>query len=287
MLASRLNRGCNADGRIVTVSDHYARSNLVDAIREGVVALGKTTNTVTIADLAPVDEFHIGGRNATAELAARLSLAPADHVLDVGCGLGGAARYIAEQRRCRVTGIDLTHDYIDAGQVMCQWVGLADRVSLHQGSALAIPFPADTFTAAYMLHAGMNIADKNMLCSQVTRVLKPGALFAIYDVMRTEAGELSYPVPWATTPDMDAVAAPDVYRRALAAAGCDLISERNRKEFALAYFAGQKVLGDASQPPLGLHTLMGARRKAQVQNMVANISAGLIAPFELLAKKIR
>jgi len=102
---------------------------------------------------------------------------------------------------------------------MCQWVGLADHVSLHHANALSIPFPAETFTAAYVLHAGMNIADKNELCSQVGRVLKPGAEFAIYDVMRTGGRELSYPVPWATTADIDAVAQPEVYRRALRAAG--------------------------------------------------------------------
>jgi SAM-dependent methyltransferase len=269
----------------LTVSDHYARSNLIDAIREGVTALGKTTSTVTVADLAPVDEFHIGGRNATEQLVTQLRLTPADHVLDVGCGLGGAARFIAERHRCRITGIDLTGDYINAGQAMCQWVGLADRVSLHQGNALSIPFPVETFTAAYMLHAGMNIANKSELCSQVARVLKPGSLFAIYDVMRTGGRELSYPVPWATTADIDAVAEPEAYRRALRAAGFDLISERNRRDFALIYFAGLKTSSADTPPPLGLHTLMGARRKAQVQNMIANISAGTIAPFELVAQK--
>jgi SAM-dependent methyltransferase len=270
----------------LTVSDHYARSNLIDAIREGVTALGKTTSTVTIADLAPVDEFHIGGRNATDELVAQLHLTPDDHVLDVGCGLGGAARFIAERHRCRVTGIDVTKDYVKAGQAMCRWVELADCVSLHQGDALSMPFQAETFTAAYMLHAGMNIANKNELCWQVARVLKPGSLFAIYDVMRAGGGELSYPVPWATTDHIDAVSDPEVYRCALTAAGFNLISERNRRDFALAYFAGLKTSID-SPPPLGLHTLMGARRKAQVQNMIANISAGIIAPFELVAQKPR
>jgi SAM-dependent methyltransferase len=168
-----------------------------------------------------------------------------------------------------------------------QWVGLADRVSLHQGNALSIPFPAETFTAAYMLHAGMNIVDKNELCSQIARVLKPGSMFAIYDVMRTGGSELSYPVPWATTAEIDAVAEPEVYRSALRAAGFNLTSERNRRDFALAYFAGLKTSSGDTPPPLGLHTLMGARRKPQVHNMLANISAETIAPFELVAQKPR
>ena len=271
----------------MTVSDHYASSNLIDGIRDGVIALGKTPCTVTVADLAPVDEFHIGGRKATEELVAQLHLSSSDHVLDIGCGLGGAARFVAELCGCLVTGVDLTRDYVEVGQVLCQWVGLADRVSLHQADALSIPFAAKTYSAAYMLHAGMNIADKRRLCSEAARVLKPGALFAIYDVMRTGEGELSYPVPWATTAETSAVAEPEAYRSALRSTGFALVSERDRREFALTYFDHLRSQASAnnSQPPLGLHTLMGNRRKDQVRNMVQNISMGRIAPVELIARR--
>lgn len=271
----------------LSVSEHYARSNLIDAIHAGLIALGKTTSTVTIADLAPVDEFHIGGRKATEELITCLSLSAGDHVLDVGCGLGGAARFIAERHRCRVSGIDLTNDYVQAGNVLCQWVGLSDLVSLQQADALSIPFPAGTFSAAYMLHAGMNIADKMKLCTEVARVLRSGSRFAIYDVMRTGSGELVYPVPWATTAQTNSVAEPQRYQTALWSAGFDLVLERNRKDFALAYFDQLKAtMSDAKSPtPLGLHTLMGERRKDQVRNMIENISSGRIAPFEMIARK--
>src|SRR5690242_5175043 len=77
------------------VADHYARGYLVAAIRDGLARMGKNESTVTAEDLAPVDEFHIGGRNATAELARQLALRPEDPVLDIGCGLGGPARQIA------------------------------------------------------------------------------------------------------------------------------------------------------------------------------------------------
>ena len=98
------------------VSDHYARGNLIDAIREGVTALGKTNSTVTVEDLRRSTSFISAGGIATEELVAQLHLTAADHVLDIGCGLGGAARLIAEQYGCRVTGIDLTRDYVEAGQ---------------------------------------------------------------------------------------------------------------------------------------------------------------------------
>jgi ubiquinone/menaquinone biosynthesis C-methylase UbiE len=60
-----------------------------------------------------------------------------------------------------------------------------------------MPFPDRSFDGAYMLHVGMNIEDKEKLASEVARVLRPGSVFGIYDVMRTGPGELAYPVPWA------------------------------------------------------------------------------------------
>jgi ubiquinone/menaquinone biosynthesis C-methylase UbiE len=270
-----------------SVSDHYRNSGLLAAIQGGIAAMGKTISTLTVDDLAPVDEFHIGGRRATEELFRQLEPATTDHLLDVGCGLGGPARFVADRYQCRVSGIDLTRDYVETGNTLCQWLGLSDRVVLYHANALAMPFADGTFSAAYMLHAGMNIEDKVRLFSEVARVLQTRARFAIYDVMRTGEGELRYPVPWATTPESSALAKPQQYRNALHAAGFELLSERNRRDFALVYFGLQQSKMTAADGPgaLGLHTLMGERRQRQVPNMIANISNGLIAPFEMIAQK--
>ena len=219
------------------VSAHYARVGLLAAIREGLARLGKTPATVNVDDLSPVDEFHIGGRQASEEFLGQLALASNQRVLDIGCGLGGSARFAASRYGCHITGIDLTEAYVTAGQVMCDWVGLEDRVLLRQGSALAMPFEAGTFDGAYMLHVGMNIADKRQLCAEVSRVLRPGGVFGIYDVMRTGEGELVYPVPWAATSQTSAVHAVDDYRVALRAADFIITVERNRRDFALEFFA--------------------------------------------------
>ena len=142
------------------VSHHYTRGNLVAAIRGGVEALGKTINSITIDDLAPVDEYHIGGRQASEDFLGQLDLTPEKQLLDVGCGLGGAARFVASRYGCQVTGVDLTPEFIETGKVVCGWVGLDNRVFLHLGSALAMPFADHVFDCAYMLHVGMNIVDK-------------------------------------------------------------------------------------------------------------------------------
>jgi len=270
------------------IATHYAQGDLVAAIRGGIEALGKTIESVSVDDLAPVDEFHIGGRQASLEFLGQLDLGPETHVLDVGCGLGGAARFVASRYRCRVSGIDLTPEYIEAGRSLCRWVGLDGRVSLDQGSALSMPFADGTFGGAYMMHVGMNIADKAKLCSEVGRVLRANSLFGIYDIMRTGDAELAYPVPWASTPASSAVAQPGHYREALEAAGFAVIAERNRRDFALEYFAGMRARAAAAggPPPLGIHLLMGRNAPDKLQNVVRNIAQGCIAPIELIARKI-
>ena len=181
------------------ISKHYAHGDLIEAIRSGLTLQGKSMHTVTIDDLAPVDEFHIGGRRASEDFLDQLAFDAQTKVLDVGCGLGGPARFVASRYGGQVTGIDLTREYVETGNTLCKWVGLDKRIFLQEGSALALPFAEASFDGAYMLHVGMNIEDKEKLAEEVARVLRSGAVFGIYDVMRTGPGDLAFPVPWATT----------------------------------------------------------------------------------------
>ena len=138
-----------------------------------------------------------------------------------------------------------------------------------------------------MLHVGMNIADKATLCAEVARVLQPGAPFGIYDVMRTGEGELAFPLPWAATPSSSAVGTLEDYRIALELAGLTVIAERERRDFALAFFDQLRARTSAAggPPPLGLHLLMGRTTPEKVENMIRNITAGRIAPVEIIARK--
>lgn len=269
------------------VSRHYARGDLLDAILAGITELGKSPDTVTIDDLAPVDEFHIGGRQASRDFLSQLEITPDNHVLDVGCGIGGASRFVAQEYGCRVTGTDLTNEYIETGTTLCDWVGLSSRVRLVQGNALDLSFPDAAFDKAFMLHVGMNIPDKLALGREVWRVLKSGTLFGIYDVMKTGEGAIDFPVPWATDQDGSSLGSPDEYKQALVAAGFEIICERNRKDFALKFFADMKARAAAgAPPPLGLPVIMGAEAATKIQNMVANVTRGTIAPVEIIARKL-
>ena len=70
-----------------TVADHYTHGALLTVIRKGLESLRKTPETATINDLGAVDEFHIGGRQASGDFLVQLDLGATTHVLDVGCGL--------------------------------------------------------------------------------------------------------------------------------------------------------------------------------------------------------
>ena len=154
-------------------------------------------------------------------------------------------------------------------------------------SALDMPFANGAFDFAYMMHVGMNIADKPALFAEVHRVLRPGGKFGIYDVMAQNDEAIDFPVPWATTSDTSALATPEAYGDALRSAGFAIEAERNRRDFALAFFEQLKARTAAAggPPPLGLHVLMGETAPAKIGNMIANIEAGRIAPVELIAAK--
>ncbi len=269
------------------ISEHYAHGSLLQAIQAAIAQLGKTVDSVTIEDLAAVDEFHIGGRQATESFLAQLDFSTKEHVLDVGCGLGGASRFVADKYNNRVTGIDLTHEYIETGNALCAWVGLEERVTLQQGSALSLPFQDETFDGAYMMHVGMNIENKAELFSEIHRALRPEASFGVYDVMRNKEGELTYPVPWATDSSISKLSTPEQYMEALKDAGFEVLKVNNRRDFALDFFKRLQAKTKASggPPPLGLHTLMQEATTKKIGNMIDNISRDYIAPIEVICRK--
>ena len=268
------------------VERHYARVGLRDAIRAGIAALGKP-EPITTDDLAAVDEFHIGGRAATDHLLAQVSLDPSMHVLDVGSGIGGPARHIAQSVGCGVTGIDLTAEYVALADELTAAVGLGDRVRFIQGSALSIRAADASFDAATMLHVGMNIHGKSALFREVARVLRPGGVFAVYDVMRTGTAEVGYPVPWARTPETSFLGEPSAYRTAAEAAGFDVEAESDRRASALEFFDTLRASAPpgAPQPSLGLHLVLGPDAKTMIANMIANIESQAVAPVEMICRR--
>lgn len=269
------------------VARHYATRTILSQIEAALKFKGADLDRLTVDDLKPVDEFHTGGIEATSALLDQLDFTPDMTVLDIGAGLGGTARHIVHRYGARVTGIDLTPDFVEAGRELSRRLHLEERIELAVASALDLPQQDSSIHLAVMIHVGMNIADKTRLFVEVARVLRDGGHFALFDVMAGENGEdLVFPLPWSSSSDTSHVAAPGVYRRAAHEVGLVQIAERDRTTFARDYFdrVRRKIAADGP-PPLGIHLLMGDTAGTKIDNYVTNLAAGRIAPYEMIFKK--
>ena len=270
-----------------TVSAHYSNKDLLEKIYRGLEQLGFDKNQLTQSDLSSVDEFHIGGSEGTLLLAEKLSLTTSSKVLDIGCGIGGPARLLSSVIGCKVSGIDLTADYVNAGNELTNQVGLSNSVNLVNASALDVPFSDDSFDVSYMIHVGMNIVDKEMLFSEAYRVTKPGGIFGIYDVMLAGSEELQYPLPWAEEKEGSAISSVEDYNLALTKVGFSLTYEEDKTDFAIDFFEKMSITMSSSDgpSPVGLHLLMGELTKQKIGNMAYLIKSGVIAPRIIISKK--
>jgi SAM-dependent methyltransferase len=268
------------------VAGHYTEGTLEQRILAALRQAGKDPDRLGPDDLAPVDEFHHGGRAATAAFAPRLNLRPGMLLLEIGSGIGGPARYFARHHCCQVTGIDLTEEFVAVARTLTSRLGMDGQIGFEQGSALSMPFAAASFDVATLLHVGMNIADKDRLFREVRRVVKPAGIFGIYDQMREADGELAFPVPWASVPQTSFVETATTYKRLLTDAGFEIVWERSCRDDALASFNQQTGAqpGAGALPPQGVHITMGPRAAEKVANHRSNTERGLLAPNEIVAR---
>ncbi len=264
------------------VAAYYTSGKLEEKIVNSLRSAGKLPEQLRPEDLSAIDEFHLGGRDATQALADFMQLRSGMHLLDVGSGIGGPARYFAS-RGCRVTGIDLTEEFVRTAESLTRMVKLDQEVKFRQASALELPFAPATFDGAYTIHVCMNIADKAGVFREVARVLKPGGRFAIYDIMRTGDAPLAFPVPWALTPETSFVASIDDYRQGLKAAGFRIDHQRERRQFALEFMQRMMAQSASGPPVLGIHVLMGEQAPLMLKNVNVAIASGVLTPVELVA----
>lgn len=269
------------------ISDYYGKGNLLARLNAALVEDGVDPDHPSADQLAPYDQFHGRGLEATTEIAGLMQAGADEHILDIGSGIGGPARYFASRFGCRVTGIDLTPEFCDVARHLTRLLHLEDRVRFEPGDALAMPFADAHFDGACSMNVSMNIADKVAFYREIRRVLRPGKWLVLSEIAKGEGAELEYPTPWASTARTSFLATAEETRRGLLEAGFEVVRLQSRLEEARAFgLRSRAMVARGEKPPHRAVLLIhGDIAPQAMANTARGFADARIVPIEVLARK--
>lgn len=268
------------------LADHWGKGDVYSLIVSALEKTSKSLDSLTVKDLAPIDHFHARGFPATVELGDRLPIKANQHILDIGCGLGGPARYLAQRFQCKVSGVDITAPFVEAANKLTHLLGMDDRVTIEHGDGHRLPYEDGVFDGAYTQHVTMNVADRAQFFAEAYRVLKPGVFFALTEQGLGLTGNPHYPLPWSEDGSGAYLVSPSETRALLEAAGFEnIVVEDTGAKYLAAYKQVMERAATGPLPPLGVHLLMGESTPQKIQNAARNIEEGRTHPVQVVCRK--
>jgi SAM-dependent methyltransferase len=271
-----------------SISDHWGTGDVYGRIMDAMKAASISPDTVTVEQLAPVDHFHARGFPATVELADLLPIRPGHHIVDIGCGVGGPARYLAKRFGCRVSGVDITAPFVEAANKLTALLKMEGQVEARLGDGQNLPYGDGMFDGGYAQHVTMNIADRARFFGEAFRVLKSGSFFALTEHGLGPNGNPHYPVPWSEDGSGAYLVTPASTAAYLAEAGfVDVKVEDTGEKYLAGYRRNMELAAQGALPAFGIHILMGSTAPAKTRNAARNIEEGRTHPVQIICHKPR
>lgn len=257
-----------------SIENHYLKEGLYEDIINRLKEQNIALNNVKRSDIAGTDEFHVRGATVSKELANSININGLN-VLDVGCGLGGPCRMLADEYNCQTKGIDLSNEYIRTATKLSELVNLNDKTTFIQGDATELPFDDKTFDVVWTQHVQMNIPNKKKFYSEINRVLKTDGYFLFYEILRKKNGEINYPMPWASLADHSFLFKAEEMDSFLNEVGLTKEQSTNQTQAGIDFFDALVTrLKESGPPKMGLNVLMGDTTKPKLMNLLAHLKSG-------------
>lgn len=267
------------------IDAHYGCADLTAKLLNSLQVAGKDIDSMTLEDLQSFDQNHIGGNASTRALAELAGLQEGNHVLDIGCGLGGAARTLVAEYGCTVVGLEITEAFCQAAEMLTLRVGMSNQVSFRQGNALDLPFDDETFDVAWMQHLAMNIPDKHRLFQEASRVLKPGGTLALHTILAGEVQPIHYPVVWSADPELNFIEPAVSFQQAIAANGFEVAVWQDATEPAIAVYRGLMAWLADNDPSQLIISLFVDDIVEKGTNTMRNLEEGRLAVAQAVYRK--
>jgi sarcosine/dimethylglycine N-methyltransferase len=267
-------------------------SDLQTRITSALKKAGKDIHNIEIKDLSVIDQLHTGGHLATIDLIKKAGLKPDAKVLDAGCGIGGSSRLLAKEFQLQVTGIDIVDDFVRTAEYLTDLVfksnELNNSVEFKQGSILKLPLQDGIYDAVLSQHTLMNIKEKDALFSEFNRVLMPGGLLLLHEVVQNKDLPIDLPVPWAASHDISFIHTWEVLSEICKNAGFEIVCYSDNAVQAEKWWSKVKEVTEKfleNPRPLGPHIIFGANGKKFGGTMSSNVKTGRISVVEAVLKK--
>jgi len=268
------------------IEKFWTRGDVFSRVNRAMSEAGLINKELNIEDLFPIDQYHARGIAATVDLGKRMPISKNQKIIDIGCGLGGPARYYAKEFKCFITGIDITPSFIEIGNEFNKLTSMSDNIQLLVGNGEILDFKNETFDGAYSQHVTMNISDRKKFFSEAFRVLKKDSFFAFTEHGLGPEGNPIFPLPWADSSEMSFLLPPETTISILKDIG---FSDIKIIETADKYISGyEKLIGLKSankKPILGIHVIGGESMNERSTNSMQSIKENRTLPFEIVCKK--